>query len=135
MTRTDEEQILGIKVRYEDAIYGIMQYKEKLADLSAAQKQLKKDFEDGKIGGEEFKTTIAAMDEQAKAHKATIRELSKQVQNNIKVERDQEGSLKSLRAQLSNATRDYDAMSKAERNGAKGQELKKHINEITNELK
>lgn len=135
MTRTDEEQILGIKVRYEDAIYGIMQYKEKLADLSAAQKQLKKDFEDGKVGGEEFKTTIAAMDEQAKAHKATIRELSKEVQNNIKVERDQEGSLKSLRAQLSNATRDYDAMSKAERNGAKGQELKKHINEITNELK
>ena len=135
MTRTDEEQILGIKVRYEDAIYGIMQYKEKLADLSAAQKQLKKDFEDGKVGGEEFKTTIAAMDEQAKAHKATIRELSKEVQNNIKVERDQEGSLKSLRAQLSNATRDYDAMSKAERNSAKGQELKKHINEITNELK
>nr|DAR77677.1 MAG TPA: minor tail protein [Caudoviricetes sp.] len=135
MTRTDEEQILGIKVRYEDAIYGIMQYKEKLADLSAAQKQLKKDFEDGKVGGEEFKTTIAAMDEQSKAHKATIRELSKEVQNNIKVERDQEGSLKSLRAQLSNATRDYDAMSKAERNGAKGQELKKHINEITNELK
>lgn len=135
MTGTDEEQILGIKVRYEDAIYGIMQYKEKLADLSAAQKQLKKDFEDGKIGGEEFKTTIAAMDEQSKAHKATIRELSKEVQNNIKVERDQEGSLKSLRAQLSNATRDYDAMSKAERNSAKGQELKKHINEITNELK
>lgn len=135
MTRTDEEQILGIKVRYEDAIYGIMQYKEKLADLSAAQKQLKKDFENGKVGGEEFKTTIAAMDEQSKAHKATIRELSKEVQNNIKVERNQEGSLKSLRAQLSNATRDYDAMSKAERNGAKGQELKKHINEITNELK
>lgn len=135
MTRTDEEQILGIKVKYEDAIYGIMQYKEKLADLSAAQKQLKKDFEEGKVGGEEFKTTIAAMDEQSKAHKATIRELSKEVQNNIKVERDQEGSLKSLRAQLSNATRDYDAMSKAERNSAKGQELKKHINEITNELK
>lgn len=42
MTGTDEEQILGIKVKYEDAIYGIMQYKEKLADLSAAQKQLKK---------------------------------------------------------------------------------------------
>lgn len=135
MTRTDEEQILGIKVRYEDAIYGIMQYKEKLADLSAAQKQLKKDFEDGKVGGEEFKTTIAAMDEQAKAHKATIRELSKEVQNNIKTEKEQEGSLRSLRAELSNATKEYDALSRAERNGARGKELQKHINEITNELK
>ena len=84
MTKTDEEQILGIKVRYEDAIYGIMQYKEKLADLSAAQKQLKKDFEDGKVGGEEFKTTIAAMDEQSKAHKATIRELSNEITNELK---------------------------------------------------
>ena len=135
MTRTDEEQILGIKVKYEDAIYGIMQYKEKLADLSAAQKQLKKDFEDGKVGGEEFKTTIAAMDEQAKAHKATIRELSKEVQNNIKTEKEQEGSLRSLRAELSNATKEYDALSRAERNGARGKELQKHINEITNELK
>lgn len=135
MTGTDEEQILGIKVRYEDAIYGIMQYKEKLADLSAAQKQLKKDFEDGKIGGNEFAATIAAMDEQAKAHKATIRELSKEVQNNIKTEKEQEGSLRSLRAELSNATKDYDALSRAERNGARGKELQKHINEITNELK
>lgn len=135
MTRTDEEQILGIKVRYEDAIYGIMQYKEKLADLSAAQKQLKKDFEDGKIGGNEFAATIAAMDEQAKAHKATIRELSKEVQNNIKTEKEQEGSLRSLRAELSNATKEYDALSRAERNGARGKELQKHINEITNELK
>lgn len=135
MTRTDEEQILGIKVKYEDAIYGIMQYKEKLADLSAAQKQLKKDFEDGKVGGEEFKTTIAAMDEQSKAHKATIRELSKEVQNNIKTEKEQEGSLRSLRAELSNATKEYDALSRAERNGARGKELQKHINEITNELK
>lgn len=135
MTRTDEEQILGIKVKYEDAIYGIMQYKEKLADLSAAQKQLKKDFEDGKIGGNEFAATIAAMDEQAKAHKATIRELSKEVQNNIKTEKEQEGSLRSLRAELSNATKEYDALSRAERNGARGKELQKHINEITNELK
>ena len=135
MTGTDEEQILGIKVRYEDAIYGIMQYKEKLADLSAAQKQLKKDFEDGKIGGNEFAATIAAMDEQAKAHKATIRELSKEVQNNIKTEKEQEGSLRSLRAELSNATKEYDALSRAERNGARGKELQKHINEITNELK
>ena len=135
MTGTDEEQILGIKVKYEDAIYGIMQYKEKLADLSAAQKQLKKDFEDGKVGGNEFAATIAAMDEQAKAHKATIRELSKEVQNNIKTEKEQEGSLRSLRAELSNATKDYDALSRADRNGARGKELQKHINEITNELK
>ena len=131
----EEQQILNIKVKYEDAIYGIVRYREKLEDLSQAQEKLKGDFKDGKVTYDEYVTTLAAMDEQAKTHKGTIRELSKEVQNNIKTEREQDGSLRSLRAALSNATKEYDALSKAERNGAKGQELKKHINDITNELK
>ena len=131
----EEQQILNIKVKYEDAIYGIVRYKEKLEELSRAQDKLKGDFKDGKVTYDEYVTTLAAMDEQAKTHKGTIRELSKEVQNNIKTEREQDGSLRSLRAALSNATKEYDALSKAERNGAKGQELKKHINDITNELK
>lgn len=131
----EEQQILNIKVKYEDAIYGIVRYREKLEELSQAQEKLKGDFKDGKVTYDEYVTTLAAMDEQAKTHKGTIRELSKEVQNNIKTEREQDGSLRSLRAALSNATKEYDALSKAERNGAKGQELKKHINDITNELK
>lgn len=131
----EEQQILNIKVKYEDAIYGIVRYREKLEELSRAQEKLKGDFKDGKVTYDEYVTTLAAMDEQAKTHKGTIRELSKEVQNNIKTEREQDGSLRSLRAALSNATKEYDALSKAERNGARGQELKKHINDITNELK
>lgn len=43
--------------------------------------------------------------------------------------------MKQLRAQLSNATKQYDEMAKAEREGAKGQALAKHINDITDKLK
>lgn len=132
---TEEQQILNIKVNYEDAIYGIIRYKEKLDELKKAQEELKQKYEDGKVTYDEYATSMVSIEEQSKSHKTTIRELSKEVQNNIKVEREQEGSLKSLRAELSNATKKYDAMSKAEREGAKGQELKKHINEIADELK
>lgn len=132
---TEEQQILNIKVRYEDAIYGILRYKEKLEELSKSQKKLKEDYENGKATYDEYATSLTAIEEQAKDYKNTIRELSKEVQNNIKKEKEQEGSLRSLRAELSNATKEYDALSKAEREGAKGQELKKHINEITDELK
>ena len=132
---TEEQQILNLKVRYEDAIYGIVRYKEKLAELSKAQEELKENFKNGKVTYDEYATSLAAIDEQVKTHKGTIRELSKEIQNNIKTEREQEGSLRSLRAELSNATKEYDSLSRAEREGAKGQELKKHINEITNELK
>lgn len=132
---TEEQQILNIKVNYEDAIYGIIRYKEKLEELKKAQEELKQKYEDGKVTYDEYATSMVSIEEQSKSHKATIRELSKEVQNNIKVEKEQEGSLRSLRAELSNATKKYDAMSKAEREGAKGQELKKHINEIADELK
>ena len=131
----EEQQILSIKVRYEDAIYGIVRYKEKLAELSKAQEQLKEDFKNGKVGYDEYATTLVAISEQTKTHKATIRELSKEVQNNIKTEREQEGSLRALRAELSNATKEFDSLSKAERNSVKGKALKEHINEITDELK
>lgn len=131
----EEQQILSIKVRYEDAIYGIVRYKEKLAELSKAQEQLKADFKDGKVSYDEYATSLVAIDEQTKTHKATIRELSKEVQNNIKTEREQEGSLRALRAELSNATKEFDSLSKAERNSVKGKALKEHINEITDELK
>ena len=132
---TEEQQILNIKVNYEDAIYGIIRYKEKLEELKKAQEELKQKYDDGKVTYDEYATSMVSIEEQTKSHKTTIRELSKEVQNNIKVEREQEGSLRSLRAELSNATKKYDAMSKAEREGAKGQELKKHINEIAEELK
>lgn len=132
---TEEQQILNLKVRYEDAIYGIVRYKEKLAELSKAQEELKENFKNGKVTYDEYATSLAAIDEEVKTHKVTIRELSKEIQNNIKTEREQEGSLRSLRAELSNATKEYDSLSRAEREGAKGKALEKHINNITNELK
>ena len=90
---------------------------------------MKEDFKEGKITYDEYATTITAIGEQMKGYKSTVRELSKEVQNNIKTEKEQEGSLRSLRAELSNTTKAYDSLSAAERKGAKGQELKKHINE------
>lgn len=132
---TEEEKILNIKVRYEDAINGILKYKEKLQELSATEAKLKEDFKDGKITYDEYATTVTALGEQTKDYKSTIRELSKEVQNNIKTEKEQDGSLRALRAELSNATKAYDSLSKAERNGAKGEALKEHINKITDTLK
>lgn len=131
----EEEKILSIKVKYEDAIYGILRYKEKIEDLSKVQERLKSDFKDGKITYDEYATTMTAIGEQTKDYKGTVRELSKEVQNNIKTEKEQAGSLRSLRTELSNATKAYDSLSEAERKGAKGQELKKHINEITEKLR
>lgn len=131
----EEQMILNIRVNYDDAIRGIAKYKAKVAELKEAQQRLQRDLRDGKITQDEYATSVVAVNEQSKAYQGTIRELSREVQNNIKTEREQNGSLRALRAELANATKEYDALSRSERTTAKGEELKKHINTITNELK
>lgn len=135
MVSEDKQQILDIKVKYEDAIYGIIRYKEKIDQLKASIKDLQQQEKDKTITTNEMKVQTEAINATIKEYQYNVRALQKEIQNNVRTENEQEGSLKQLRAQLSNATKKYDEMSKAEREGAKGQALQKHINEITNELK
>lgn len=136
MATTEQERILSIRVKYDDAIRGIDFYNQKIKELHASEEQLKKDLEDKKISETEYRETLIATDAQIKSYKEDIRVLNKEVQNNIKTEKEQEGSLAQLRAQLSNLTKDYDKLSREEReSGERGKELRDSINKTTTELK
>lgn len=135
MVSEDKQQILDIKVKYEDAIYGIIRYKEKIDQLKQSIKDLQQQEKDNTISTNEMKVQTEAINATIKEYQYNVRALQKEIQNNVRTENEQEGSLKQLRAQLSNATKKYDEMAKAEREGAKGQALAKHINEITDKLK
>lgn len=135
MVSEDKQQILDIKVKYEDAIYGIIRYKEKIDQLKQSIKDLQQQEKDKTITTNEMKVQTEAINATIKEYQYNVRALQKEIQNNVRTENEQEGSLKQLRAQLSNATKKYDEMAKAEREGAKGQALAQHINEITNKLK
>ena len=134
MVSEDKQQILDIKVKYEDAIYGIIRYKEKIDQLKQSIKDLQQQEKDKTITTNEMKVQTEAINATIKEYQYNVRALQKEIQNNVRTENEQEGSLKQLRAQLSNATKQYDEMAKAEREGAKGQALAKHINEITEKL-
>lgn len=135
MVSEDKQQILDIKVKYEDAIYGIIRYKEKIDQLKQSIKDLQQQEKDKTITTNEMKVQTEAINATIKEYQYNVRALQKEIQNNVRTENEQEGSLKQLRAQLSNATKQYDEMAKAEREGAKGQALAKHINDITDKLK
>lgn len=135
MVSEDKQQILDIKVKYEDAIYGIIRYKEKIDQLKQSIKDLQQQEKDKTITTNEMKVQTEAINATIKEYQYNVRALRKEIQNNVRTENEQEGSLKQLRAQLSNATKKYDEMAKAEREGAKGQALAQHINEITDKLK
>lgn len=135
MVTEDKQQILDIKVKYEDAIYGIIRYKEKIDQLKQSIKDLKQQEKDKTITTNEMKVQTEAINATIKEYQYNVRALQKEIQNNVRTENEQEGSLKQLRAQLSNATKAYDEMSRAERESSKGQEMQEHIQDLIEELK
>lgn len=135
MVSEDKQQILDIKVKYEDAIYGIIRYKEKIDQLKQSIKDLQQQEKDKTITTNEMKVQTEAINATIKEYQYNVRTLRKEIQNNVRTENEQEGSLKQLRAQLSNATKAYDEMSRAERESSKGQEMQEHIQDLIEELK
>lgn len=128
-------KIVDIQVKYQEAVDAMAKYRAAIDEARTQMKTLKKDVKDGKITQAEYDKQSEASRVFMKQQGDAINTLSRQVQNQIKAQKENEGSLKQLRAELANATAAYDAMSRAERDSAKGQELKNHIVQITNELK
>lgn len=135
MGKTIEEKILDIKVRYEDAIRGIAKYQGAIDAAQQKQKELKSQLKENKITQAEYNAEMAASKQVISENKDAVRILEKEIQNNIKAEKEQKDSLVALRASLSNLTRQYDEMSEAERKNATGEDLKIHINAITDKIK
>lgn len=129
------EKILDIKVNYNEAVKAIAEYQTKIDAARDAEKNLKKQLKDGEISRQQYNEEIAASKIAIADYNDAIRIINKTVQNQIKQEKEQKGSLKALRAELSNLTAEYDALSEAERKGASGEELKNKINEVTDALK
>lgn len=120
--------IIDVVVKNDEAIANIAEAKREIAALQAANKELAKSEDDQS-------KAIAANVEQIKALNKVIAANSKEVQTNIQQRKQQEGSLKQMRAELKNTLSAYDALSAAERNGAKGKEMLTHIQQLTESLR
>lgn len=144
--QTATEKILEIKVKYDDAISAIAEYRTEMDKLKQHEKELrdelKKAQKDENLSAKERADALAKYNiemEKTKAEYAqysdAVRTLTKHMQNERKQQTENEGSLKALRAELSNLTADYDSLSREARNGEAGKKLQEQINAITNELK
>lgn len=130
-----QTKILEIEVNYSEALEKIAQYRIEVEKVKAKQKELKDALKEGRISQEEYHKSMESSKLMIGQFNAAIGTLTKQVKNQLKAQNEQSGSLVQWRAQLSNLTAEYDRLSKAEREGAKGKELKDKINEVTTALK
>lgn len=128
-------KILEVVVDNNQAMAAIADYNKLIDEQKKKQKELAADFKAGKITQEDYYRAMAKSKEETKAYSRGVQELSKEVQNNVKQSQEQEGSMRSLRAQLSNLTKEFDALSRAEREGDAGRAKMDEINRLTDEIK
>lgn len=130
------EKILEIKVDYNKAINGIKKYRESIEEVRNAEKGLKEQLDKNDISQEEYNKGMEVAKAKIAEYNYAIRTLQKQLRNQIKQENEQKGSLRALRAELSNLTAEYDALSEMDRKSAiVGGELERKINNVTDAIK
>ena len=135
MADTKTTKILEVVVDNNKAITAVSEYNRLIDEQKAKQQELVKLYKEGKISQADYYKAMAQSKEVTKTYSRQVQELSKEIQNNIKMDTEKQGSLRALRAELSNLTKQYDELSEEERRAAKGLELKSKIEGITTELK
>ena len=96
----NDDIILDIKVKTEEAVKRIAELKKANDELKNSQKELQEKIKEGGDDQHVYAEQLAATQEQYKYNQKAIQALSKEVQNNLAIEREKEGSLNNLRAIL-----------------------------------
>lgn len=128
-------KIIEVVLDNNKAIAQITEWNELIDQQKEKEKELKKQLEEKNITQQEYNREMARVKEQTKKYKNEVRELSKEVQNNIKNETEAQDSLRAMRAELSNMTKQYDSLSKEMRESDVGKTMGKQIKKLVDDLK
>lgn len=144
------QKILSVELDATQAINGIVRLNDAIEannkQMAINRQNMQKNEEEIKNGSKktqeltEKNLALKKANEQlaieTKELTAEKRVLQKEVQQEIRMQSQEQGSLRALRAELSNLTKQFDSLSRVEReNGVRGLELKNKINQVTNEIK
>ena len=121
-------KVYEVEIKATEAFKSLIDMKNQAKELKAEMDKLDVSTEKGAEAYYDFASKLKAVNAEAAKYQ-------KEIQNNIVKQSANTGSLKSLRAELSNLTKQYDELSAAERNGTAGEEKLKQITAVTNEIK
>lgn len=135
MADNRQVSVLDIQVDASQAIESMNKYQQQIELLKKENEDLADAVKEGnktQLEADEIYTKNA---EKIKILNQRIAAQRKAVQNQIKANEENGRSMVALRAELSNLTAEFDNLSKAEREGAKGKELQEKIKAVTKEIK
>lgn len=128
MADNKEQVILEVIIKNDVASKRIKENKQDIAELREEQALLNKTTLEGKDAYKRYEDEIKNL----RKHNVL---LNQEIRNNNKSIEDQEGSLQSMRAELSRLNKVYVNLSQIERESAKGRDLQKKIKTLNDEIK
>jgi len=143
-TQDSIDKIINIRVKYSDLIKGMSEsakridtLNDRISELKSGLKGLKAARKAGTIDKEAYNEQVAqttqelvANREEVKALQSAMRLYSHEIQDNIKEEKNLEGSVNGLRASIRNLTAEYNALSAADREGSVGNGIAERISKM-----
>lgn len=126
-TQDSIDKIINIRFNYKELVQGWVKANEAIEDNKKILADLKKEYETGQISLSDYKKAQLELKSTTKALTGEQRQYEKEIQNNIKVEKELDGSLNQLRANLNGLIAQYGRLSAAERESASGKALADHI--------
>lgn len=130
-----KDVIIQVKTNMAESLDMLVKLQKELDDVKVAQLQVNAAVKAGTKTREDADRELQALAAAERSLKGEMRGVQKEIDNEVKAYNEAEGSIKQMRASLANLRKEYEELSKAERDGAKGQELLTSIQTTTDELK
>lgn len=142
------DKTINIRVEYKDLIKGMSEsakridaLNDRISELKAGLKELRAERKAGTIDEEAYNERVAQTTQELAANRAEVKALqsamrtySREIQDNIKEEKNLEGAVNGLRASIRNLTAEYNALSAADRAGAIGNGLAERISKVQTQV-
>ena len=142
------DKTINIRVEYKDLIKGMSEsanridtINDRISELKSGLKGLRAERKAGTIDEEAYNERVAQTTQELAANRAEVKALqsamrtySREIQYNIKEEKNLEGAVNGLRASIRNLTAEYNALSAADRAGAIGNGLAERISKIQTQV-
>lgn len=131
----EQEVILNIDVKYEDAFDNVVKYRMELERLKTENKSLEKEFKAGKVSQEEYSRRVVQNSLDIKECGDQTRAWSRVLKASIEDDKQKTGSLKEMRGELSGLKARYAELSQTERESARGRDLQEKIKGLNDQVK
>jgi hypothetical protein len=123
MAQDTIDKIINIQFNYGELVQGWQKATREIEINKKNLAELKQEYKNGEMSASEYNRALLEITSTTKALTAEKKAYEKEIQNNIKIESQETGSLNQLRASLQKMTAQYNAMSAARREGQEGRLL------------